>query len=801
MKHTTKAPFPVRKTVIAAALAAISTQALAQAQEQLVLEEVVVTAQKRESTIQDIAATVNVVTGDSIDRFSSLGFADLEAQTAGLSLATPNARSQTIAMRGVSVDAEAGVDATVTVYFNDQLVTNNIAFGQLYDLERVEVLRGPQGALQGRSSPAGAINIHSRSADLFEADGYIQGTVGDNEGFNGQVAYGMPLIEGVLGARVAAVYDTSNARDVENKTTGLDDPELEATSYRINTVWQITDNLVADLTYQNFDRDVDDPQGISGVDSLGERPTLKPEDKISLAPTNNDSEFDYDYINLQLNWTLGELDLASVTGWSDETRDYREENDRANYSQFQTPGLEDTFQFSSTEQEIFIQELRLSSSDNDFWDWMLGAYYQDQDVSANFIRNTPTTLPDDTPVLGDYTFSTFTDSDIPVESEQWSIFTFNTFYLTQTVQLEAGLRYTDYEKYRQATITLTDSTFPDTGFPPPLNDLILDGLKANVFGAFPGEDEDGNPVLEGVPEEFQDIDDDSWTGALTLRWDWTDDISLYANYSRGYRTKGNSIVPTAAIQFLPNPADYLLHDEEESDSFEIGMKGRFWDGRASLNAAVFYQKYDGYLGFTRGVEVLDDQGQPQVLVGGLIFNGDADVTGIEFDGQVLLAETWSAGGGLTYTNAEWDGAEQPCNDREPGEVVGTCDLDGENVGGEPEWSATFNTEYYYPLENTEVYIRGLYKFTGERDNISASAGIGAVTDEFNSYNLVDLFVGWRSSDYTWDVNVFAKNLFDEDELILQDGPDQFDQRFSGGSYTATNILQERTIGLMARYNF
>jgi len=194
MKKCSQAPFLLRKTALAAAISAV-TAAPVFAQN-LFLEEVIVTAQKRESTIQDIAATVNVVTGESIDKFSTLGFADLESQTAGLSLATPNARSQTVAMRGVSVDSEAGVDATVTIYFNDTLVTNNIAFGQLYDLERVEVLRGPQGALQGRSSPAGAINIHSRSADLYESDGYIQGTAGDNDGFNGQVAYGMPLIEG-----------------------------------------------------------------------------------------------------------------------------------------------------------------------------------------------------------------------------------------------------------------------------------------------------------------------------------------------------------------------------------------------------------------------------------------------------------------------------------------------------------------------------------------------------------------------------------------------------------------------------
>jgi iron complex outermembrane receptor protein len=786
---TYKNSFTVRKTAIAAALAITTTPAMAQ----LVLEEVIVTAQKRESTIQDIAATVNVVTGESIDKFSSLGFADLESQTAGLTLATPNARSQTVAMRGVSVDAEAGADATVTIYFNDQLVTNNIAFGQLYDLERVEVLRGPQGALQGRSSPAGAINIHSRSADLYEPDGYIQGTAGDNDGFNGQVAYGMPLIEGKLAARVAAVYDTSNARNVENKTTGEDDPELKATSYRLNTVWQVTENLAADLTYQNFDRDIDDPSGISGTDSLGERPSLKPDDRVSLAPTENDSHFEYDYANLQLNWEIGDLELASVTGWSDETRDYREENDRANY--VDNPKAL-TWQFSRTKQEIKIQELRLSSSDNDFWDWMVGAYYQDQDVTADFTLNTTTILPESTPLLGAYQFTINSDTVVPVDSEQWSLFTFNTFYVTDTINLEFGLRYTDYDKSRAASVTLGGYPYLPAipGLPPEVSDAILGQLTATV------EERAGFP-LEGIPEEFQDIEDDSWTGSATVRWDWTDDISLYANYSRGYRTKGNSIVPGENVGLLPNPADYLLHDEEESDAFEVGMKGRFWDGRAALNAALFYQTYDGYLGFVRGVEVLDDFGNPQVLPGGIIYNGDANVTGVEFDGQVLLAETWSMGYGGSWVNAEWDGATEPCNDREPGEVVGNCDIDGENVGGEPEWSGFLNSEYYFPLENTEIYVRGLYKYTGERDNISASAGLGDVTDEFNSYSLVDLFLGWRSSEMKWDVNVFAKNLLDEDETILQNGPDQYDQQLSGGSYTETNVLQERTIGMMARYNF
>ncbi len=359
--------------------------------------------------------------------------------------------------------------------------------------------------------------------------------------------------------------------------------------------------------------------------------------------------------------------------------------------------------------------------------------------------------------------------------------------------MELGLRYTEYEKYRAATVTLNGYPYlPDVaGFPPEFQEFLKDQITGPAGAAFP---------IEGIPDEFQNIDDDSITGALTLRWDWTDDISLYANYGRAYRTKGNSIVPSPNVQFIPDPAEYLLHDEETSDSFELGMKARFWGGRASLNAALYYQQYEGYLGFVRGVEVLDDTGNPVVLPGGLIYNGDADVTGIEFDGQVLLSETWSMGYGLSWTQAEWDGAAEPCNDREPGELIGSCDLDGERVGGEPEWSGFLNSEYFFPLESTEIYIRGLYKYTGERDNISASAGLGTVAEEFDDYHLFDLFVGWRDSEVKWDLNVFVKNLFDADEVILQDGPDQYDQFFSGGSYNETNVLRERTIGLMARYN-
>jgi outer membrane receptor protein involved in Fe transport len=105
------------------------------------------------------------------------------------------------------------------------------------------------------------------------------------------------------------------------------------------------------------------------------------------------------------------------------------------------------------------------------------------------------------------------------------------------------------------------------------------------------------------------------------------------------------------------------------------------------------------------------------------------------------------------------------------------------------------------ISNNHCHIRGLWKYTGERDNTDASAGINGVLDEFEAYNLINVFTGWRASDYRWDVSAWVKNLLDEDEITFQRGSDQFDITYSGGSYTQPNVVPERSYGLTARYSF
>ncbi len=765
--------FTLRKTALAAALSIAAAPSVAQ----LVLEEVVVTAQKRSENVQDIAATVNVISGKDIEKYQAFDFSSIQQQTAGLTLASPNARNNIIAMRGVSVDPESGTATAVDTYWNDAIVRPDVAFTQMYDLERIEILRGPQGTLQGRTSPAGAINIITKRADVDEAKGYIQLSAADNDGLNAQVAYGAPLIEGTLAVRVAADYDRSNGPNIQNLTTGFDDQEYETKSGRLSAAWNVTDTFNTQLIYQYLDQDLDDPKAMSGVDQQGGRPTLVPTDLKALALTNDTAELDFNVANLIMDWEVLDHEVTGIVGYTDSSKKAYTAADRADSLRYFVPATTaPTYQNSQTDVTSYSYELRLASQDNDFWDYLVGVYYQDQNTDTTFYANS--VLLTQLPGVG---FKT--KSVLPVNANNFAIFTFNTLQLTQDIQLEAGLRWTKYDGYAQATVNYGGANDPG---PLPSKKVVND-LFASRF-----------PIV-GISNPNTNAN--AVTGSLKLRYEWRDEVSLYAAYNRGYRPGGTSIVPSPNIQFLPDPDAFLTYDEETSDAIELGAKSTLWDDRATLNVALYYQKFDGYLGFTRGVQVVNDAGEPVDLPGGIVYNGDANIWGIEVEGKVLLSERWDAGGALSYNKGEWDGATQPCNDRVGNEVIGSCDIDGQPIGGEPEWSLSLNSEYFYPLKSTELYFRGLFKYTDDRLNTDASAGIGNVRSEFNSYQTLDLFTGLRSNDFAWDVSLWVKNVTDEDEVIYQQGPDQYDIALSGGSYTQTNILRERTFGMTARYNF
>ncbi len=765
------------KAVVAALSLTVAEASLAQ----LVLEEVVVTAQKREASVQDVSATVNVVTGDALEEYASFSFADIAEQTAGLTLVSPNARNNNIAMRGVGTDPEAGAAGAVDVFWNDMQVRSDIAFNALYDLERLEVLRGPQGTLQGSAAPGGAINILTRGGDLSEASGSIQATVSDNDGINLQFAYGAPLIDDVLAIRVAGVYDTNDASGVRNPTISQKDPESETDSYRITVDWQPGDNFNTRFVYQTLDKRADDTKSIVGSDNNGAKPTFEAKDEVGLGQRGNFGDLDFDIYTLTANWEMANHDFTVMYGRQESDKFSMTENDRADYV-VDPAAL--THQTANTLTESDNLEIRIASLGNDAWDYMVGLYWLDQETATEFVAHT--TLPSETIPFpfGGLSFST--TGVIPVNGETKAIFTHNKFYISDALTVELGLRYSEYDSFRRA-----DVFFGDYNVPPAAQfyDLVDQLLNLNRF------------PISGISDKNESSNDDAVTGSFTLRYEYSDDTSVYASFNRGFRRGGISIIPDPDVQFLPAGEDTLIYDSEESDALEFGFKSRLWDGRAQLNGALYYQEFDGYFGFTRGVQVLDASGSPVDISGGIVFNGDATIWGIELEGQALLTERLKVGGALSYNKGEWEDAISPCNVREAGEALGMCSVDGDALGGEPEWNISANAEYHVPLDSGEWYLRALWKFNDDRLNTVASSGIGDVTGEFHSYNNVNLYTGLRAADHSWDVFVWVKNLLDEDEVTFQDGSDQYDLQLSGGSYTTTNILAPRTMGVTARYNF
>ena len=582
---------------------------------------------------------MNVISGKDIEKYQAFDFSSIQQQTAGLTLASPNARNNIIAMRGVSVDPESGTATAVDTYWNDAIVRPDVAFTQMYDLERIEILRGPQGTLQGRTSPAGAINIITKRADVDEAEGYIQLSATENDGLNAQVAYGAPLIEGTLAVRVAADYDRNNGPNIQNLTTGFDDQEYKTKSGRLSAAWNVTDTFNTQLIYQYLDQDLDDPKAMSGVDQRGGRPTLVPTDLKALALTNDTAELDFNVANLIMDWEVLDHEVTGIVGYTDSSKKAYTAADRADSLRYFVPATTaPTYQNSQTDVTSYSYELRLASQDNDFWDYLVGVYYQDQNTDTTFYANS--VLLTQLPGVG---FKT--ESVLPVNANNFAIFTFNTLQLTQDIQLEAGLRWTKYDGYAQATVNYGGANDPG---PLPSKEVVND-LFAPRF-----------PIV-GISNPNTNAN--AVTGSLKLRYEWRDEVSLYAAYNRGYRPGGTSIVPSPNIEFLPDPDAFLTYDEETSDAIELGAKSTLWDDRATLNVALYYQKFDGYLGFTRGVQVVNNAGEPVDLPGGIVYNGDANIWGIEVEGKVLLSERWDAGGALSYSKGEWDGATQPCNDR------------------------------------------------------------------------------------------------------------------------------------------
>lgn len=715
---------------------------------QMALEEVVVTAQKREETIAEVPSTVNVFKGETLEQFGVLDFRDLANLTPSLSLDNISGQKSAISLRGITFDPDSNAASAVDVYWNDLRMHPAAAFQELFDIDRIEVLRGPQGSLQGRTSPAGAIMLVTRRADpdTDRIEGNVQQTWSDNNGSNTQFGVSLPLVPGQLAARIAGIYDENDISGIKNLRTGTEQLG-RARGGRFSLDWSPSADFYASLVTEYLEKDGNYPLALAGARAGA--PALSASDRKSFTTGDSRTLNRKQATALSLTWDVAGHELSAISGYIKRMTDDRFDFD---YTDTSVGVVHDTQ--VHIEEEEFSQELRLASTETTTWEYMFGLYYRKRDNQTDFITDA---------VPSNGAISVF--NDIPIREEEFGVFTHNTIHFTDSFRTQIGLRW---QKLRMFNRTDT---------------LARSGLAAAP----------GTRLRALISDENDASKATEVTGSLKLLYDIGANLMVYASYEKGFRPGGVSITPVAL------PEDLILFDSETSNALELGFKTTLAQGRVQLNGALYRQDFDNFITFRRGIAV--DTSSPldgiaNTSINGITATADAVITGAELEFNTLISEGWTFGGGVSYNDTKFKSGETLlCTTTVNGVAVtpigapvASCDVGGRRIGGEPLWSAVLNSEYVWPLGAVDLFARGLYKFTGARADDDYANDVSA-------YGILNLYLGVRDRTLGWEASLWAKNLTDKDAESRLPVP------LLNTGYAWVQPVSPRTIGVTLSYNF
>jgi iron complex outermembrane recepter protein len=760
--------------------ASVAMGNIAQAQQ---LEEVIVTAQKRVESLQDVPISITAVSGEKMNEAGIFKIEDLQTFTPNLSM-TETGISTQIYIRGIGTGNNQGFEQSVGQYVDGvHYGRQQLLRAPFLDLERVEVLRGPQSILFGKNSIAGALNMttatpvdeftgslsgkYSPDGDITEFTGIINGAITDN----------------LYGRIAARKYDENGW--MENTTLGDDEPQRDESAIRGTLLWNATDDLTITFKaeYDEFDVDgrqieiVQDDPAIAGSPIPGLNfsqilgvlgyPGGIEESKQNNKRQRDEAEFSENEIEnytLTVDYQLGENTLTAITGFVGY--EFLEACD----CDFVGAPVFDVL--IDEEYEQFSQEIRLVSPGGETIDWIGGAFYQESDLDYQSLLTVPTNslLGSVSAALAPLTGTAGT-RDYTADSEMWAVFGQATWNISDTLRATVGARYTSEDKEATREVNITD---PATGLPS--TNPVAPTLWFAVFGIeneqFMGHKLDG------------DRDESVFTPLVNVQWDVSDDIMLYASYSSGFKSGG--------FDAASNSVASWEFEEEEATTYEAGMKSYLLDGSLEFNAAVYLTDYDdlqvsqfdGTLGFTVGNAA------------------ETRVWGLEVDGRWAITDNLTAGYGLAYLDHEYkDYSNGNCYNRQVpdgdfapnGEQL--CDYTGKSGQYTPEWSGFASLNHVYPLSagldlNSSVDV----SYTGEQ-NTHVNLDPQWEVDDLTTMNL-------RMGLYAerWDVAVLVQNLTDEQQFTYVGNTPLSGSTFGTNTFYSF-MSRPRTTYLQATWHF
>ena len=891
------------------------------------VEEIVVTATRREQSIQDVPIAVSAFSGEDLEARGVQDLYGLQEVSPSISVYSSNSTSNggTIRIRGVGTTGNnPGLEAAVGTFIDDVYRSRaGLAFSDLVDIERVEVLRGPQGTLFGKNTSAGALHIVTKKPE-FERDGHIALSGGDFDAWQVQGSYTDALVDDLLAFRLAG---SIHKRDgyYEDEISGDAYDSRDRWTVKGQLLWTPTDSVenrfIVDYTERDEDccparytytnRTVQGQSSTSrGALSFGLPPgqavdlllaelgrpaipdnTEIPRDEYEVALNFKPYEYVEDWgVQNQLEWSINDnVSLTSITS-------YREfDVERGQDIDFSGANIAEP-QFTEESFENFSQEFRVTFSSGNV-DFLMGGYLYTEDIvtdesirladqGARYLAMLQTGLIDMSLGLPLGTFQTspatsagttrgvalgsfdpvtrmlISDgaprgnhaagdgyrADFEQKTEGWSLFTHNVWHMTDRWDLTLGLRYS-WEK--KEAVTLINGVAP-------VSASSQEDLAFQLADNLTNEDHCTGLAAVGSLCNNASWEDEQtekeWTGTLSLGYALTDDMNVYVSYSRGYKAGGFNLdqqaievdpfgtylatgglpvflggpaglpsdIPQEVLDATPNgdgrnglasdpcgslggvvalSTDILpclvldddhQFDPELVDSYELGLKAKFLDGTLTTNIALFYSDFE------------DFQLNTFTGTGFLISNTDEMISkGVEVEALWTPTANVYLTFGVTYADARYgddlnaDGVTaaslflaqdyQTLEDWEDLE-----NIEGRQITHAPYWQGSASLFVEQPITsrvvgygNVNVGYRGEHNTGSDLDE---EKDVGAET-------LVNLQLGLRAVDERWDVQLWARNLFDNHVKTLV-----FDSVFQSGSFS-TFFGPPRMIGATLRSRF
>ncbi len=722
------------------------------------LEEVVVTAQKRQESLQDVPISMAVVGAEELSELNIFDFTETARLTPGVAL-FPGVQTAAIRLRGVGPAAYALTSPQSVAVFIDDIAQGSVgaAFATLVDVERLELLRGPQGTLYGQNAPGGAYNITTRAPNPTEYEGYIETSYGQQErssleSIDIRGAYNIPLVEDVAALRLAGVYAESDGflkikNDVNpNDSTG----GKEHQAIRARFLWNINDDmeLLWTSNYQDLrDHGVDfNVEGfVPGTGGDNPIPAIynKFKDQIYYGDFRSKGETDIVDTAFHFKWDAGWTNIDLLASW----QDFKTHNidNRAPY-----PGFNSRFDIQ-LDWETRTAELRFSDS-GDVIDYIGGFYHAKRDIDGFFdVQLSGVNLLG--PAIG--------AGDIN------AAFVNLTWHITDQWDLTGGARYDKNEIW-------TESNFEFLGF---------------------------NSVVD------DDVSYADWSWSIKLRHFLNENTTTYLAIDSARKQGGfNNLIPGLLVlsEIFPQYEDIALQmlrfDEEYSTSFEVGIKGNALDGRLSYSAALFYQEFEDHqIMQPGGVEFLKTPaGDFNSLFANQLTNADEVLTkGVEFEIAYLLGENWDLSWRLSYFDAtieRWDYRFCGAGEEESPDQLLCPKGGGDPLNSLPPLNSNLQLGVVQPLSPTMGFYGRLNWSLQSPPNFTRETH-----DYAETKNIIGLTLGIRSESTGLDVRLWGKNLLDEvlviDPTLRSDGDESLPQPFSGRYYPG------REYGLTVSYDF